>query len=34
MADMLVADVERELRRLQTQSTPVHGSASAAGFRH
>ena len=34
LADLLVADIERQLPRLQKQPTPVHNSESAAGFRH
>jgi glutamate decarboxylase len=34
MADMLVADLQRQLPRLQAQPEPQHDEASAAGFRH
>jgi glutamate decarboxylase len=34
MADLLVADIERQLPRLQAQSSPVHDRTSAAGFHH
>jgi hypothetical protein len=34
MADMLVADLQRQLPRLEAQPTPVHDEATAAGFRH
>jgi glutamate decarboxylase len=34
MADMLVADLKRQLPRLQAQPAPVHDAASASGFVH
>jgi len=34
MADMLVADLERQLPRLQAQSAPVHDSTTASSFHH
>jgi glutamate decarboxylase len=34
MADLLVADLERQLPRLQAQPTPVHDATSASAFRH
>jgi glutamate decarboxylase len=34
MADMLVADLERQLPRLQAQPHPVHDSTTASSFRH
>jgi hypothetical protein len=34
MADMLVADLERQLPRLQAQPHPVHDSSTASSFRH
>jgi glutamate decarboxylase len=34
MADMLLADLRRQLPRLQAQAAPQHDEASAAGFRH
>jgi glutamate decarboxylase len=34
MADMLLADLRRQLPRLERQPSPVHDEASAAGFRH
>jgi glutamate decarboxylase len=34
MADMLLADLERQLPRLGQQPEPVHDETSAAGFRH
>ena len=34
MADMLVADLERQLPRLQRQPEPVHDASSATGFAH
>jgi len=34
MADMLVADLERQLPRLHAQSAPVHDSTTASSFRH
>jgi glutamate decarboxylase len=34
MADLLVADIERQLPRLQKQSAPLHESAGASGFHH
>jgi glutamate decarboxylase len=34
MADMLLADIERQLPHLQQQPAPVHDAGSAAGFRH
>jgi glutamate decarboxylase len=34
MADMLVADLERQLPRLQAQTEPVHDSSTASGFHH
>jgi glutamate decarboxylase len=34
MADMLLADLQRQLPRLQQQPEPVHDHGSAAGFHH
>jgi glutamate decarboxylase len=34
MADLLVADIERQLPRLQKQSAPLHDGAGASGFHH
>jgi glutamate decarboxylase len=34
MADLLLADLKRQLTRLEGQPAPVHDEASAAGFRH
>jgi hypothetical protein len=34
MADLLVADFERVLPRLQAQLTPVHDATTAAGIHH
>ncbi len=34
MADLLLADVERQLPRLQRQPQPVHDVTTASGFRH
>ena len=34
MADMLVADLKRQLPRLQAQPAPVHDAASGSGFSH
>ena len=34
MADMLVADLERQLPRLHAQSVPVHDNTTASSFRH
>jgi glutamate decarboxylase len=34
MADLLLADMRRQLPRLQQQQAPQHDEASAAGFRH
>jgi len=34
MADLLLADLERQLPRLQAQPAPVHDHASAAAFHH
>jgi glutamate decarboxylase len=34
MADLLVADIQRQLPRLLAQPAPVHDESSAAGFRH
>ena len=34
MADLLVADIERQLPRLQAQPAPIHDSTTAAGFHH
>jgi hypothetical protein len=34
MADMLVADLERQLPRLQAQSQAIHDSSTASGFHH
>jgi glutamate decarboxylase len=34
MADLLIADLERQLPRLQAQPTPVHDATSASAFRH
>jgi hypothetical protein len=32
--DLLVADIERQLPRLQNQAAPVHDAEGAAGFHH
>ncbi len=34
LADLLVADLKRQLPRLQSQPAPVHDAASAAAFHH
>ncbi len=34
MADLLLADIERQLPRLQKQSEPVHDDATATSFHH
>jgi len=34
LADMLVADLERQLPRLEQQPTAVHDAASGTAFRH
>jgi glutamate decarboxylase len=34
LADLLVADIQRQLPRLQAQAAPVHDGADAAGFHH
>ena len=34
MADLLLADLNRQLPRLENQPAPVHDASSAAGFRH
>ena len=34
MADMLLADVKRQLKRLEKQSAPTHDAASATAFAH
>jgi glutamate decarboxylase len=34
MADLMLADMRRQLPRLQQQQAPQHDEASAAGFRH
>jgi glutamate decarboxylase len=34
MADLVIADLERQLPRLQAQPEPVHDAASASAFRH
>ncbi len=34
MADLLIADLKRQLPRLQKQPAPVHDSTTAAGFHH
>ena len=34
MADMLLADLKRQLPRLEGQAAPVHDDSTAAGFRH
>ena len=34
MADMLVADVKRQLKRLERQQAPAHDAAGATGFAH
>jgi glutamate decarboxylase len=34
MADLLVADIERQLPRLQKQSAPLHEGTGASGFHH
>jgi hypothetical protein len=33
-ADLLIADLERQLRRLQAQAAPVHDTAKGAAFHH
>jgi len=34
MADLLLADVKRQLQRLEQQPKPVHDAASASAFAH
>jgi glutamate decarboxylase len=34
LADLLVADLKRELAVLEKQAAPVHDAASAGSFRH
>ena len=34
MADLLIADLERQLPRLQAQPAPVHDASTAAAFSH
>jgi glutamate decarboxylase len=34
MANLLLADLKRQLPRLEQQAVPVHDASSAAGFRH
>ena len=34
LADMLVADIERQLPRLEAQPTPLHDEASGGAFKH
>ena len=34
MADMIVADIERQLPRLKRQRAPVHDKASGSAFAH
>jgi glutamate decarboxylase len=34
MADMLVADIQRQLPRLQKQPAPLHDGSGASGFHH
>ena len=34
MAELLMADIQRQLPRLQAQAEPVHDAATAAGFSH
>jgi glutamate decarboxylase len=34
LADLLIADLERQLPRLQAQSAPVHDSQTSPGFHH
>ena len=34
MADLLLADLRRQLPRLESQPAPVHDGSSASGFRH
>ena len=34
LADLLVADIERQLPRLQRQSAPLHDGSGASGFHH
>ena len=34
MADLLLADLKRQLPRLESQPVPVHDHSSAAGFHH
>ena len=34
MADLLLADLKRQLPRLQAQPAPVHDEGTASGFRH
>ncbi|HVR13128.1 MAG TPA: glutamate decarboxylase [Gaiellaceae bacterium] len=34
MADLLIADMQRQLPRLQAQTAPVHDASTASAFRH
>jgi glutamate decarboxylase len=34
LADMLLADLERQLPRLEQQPEPVHDAAAGTAFRH
>jgi glutamate decarboxylase len=34
LADLLVADLERQLPRLEKQQAPLHDSTTASGFHH
>jgi glutamate decarboxylase len=34
MADLLIADMQRQLPRLQAQPAPVHDASTASAFRH
>jgi glutamate decarboxylase len=34
MADLLIADMQRQLSRLQAQPAPVHDASTASAFRH
>jgi len=34
MADLLIADLQRQLPRLQAQPAPVHDASTATAFRH
>jgi hypothetical protein len=34
MADLLLADVKRQLARLEQQSAPIHDATNATAFAH